>query len=243
MKITNPDKLMFFRELYETARASMDHEYENMEKWLAQYKGSNEIDASDDADGLGGAVRAKYVRNITYELIESQGSSYIPSPAVSPQMWSDRNARNAKSITTMLKNARDRLPFEEMNDIDERHSPIYGGSVWLVEWDESIVKHNTVGDVRVSCIPPNRFVGQPSIYNVQDMEYCFVTFETTKDEIERRYGVPKSKLDNTYTEEGDNDETATLYVCFYKDDNGHVCEYTWSGDTELSGRWPHLCMY
>ena len=234
MKITNPDKLMFFRELYETARASMDHEYENMEKWLAQYKGSNEIDASDDADGLGGAVRAKYVRNITYELIESQGSSYIPSPAVSPQMWSDRNARNAKSITTMLKNARDRLPFEEMNDIDERHSPIYGGSVWLVEWDESIVKHNTVGDVRVSCIPPNRFVGQPSIYNVQDMEYCFVTFETTKDEIERRYGVPKSKLDNTYTEEGDNDETATLYVCFYKDDNGHVCEYTWSGDTELS---------
>lgn len=229
MRITNPDKLLFFKELYETAREAMEEEYQNMEKNLAQYKGSAEIDSDD-----GNARRATYVRNITYELIESQVSGYIPTPAVTPQTWSDRNERNAKSIETMLKNARDRLPFEENNDIDERYSPIYGGSVWLTEWDESEIKHNTVGDVKVTCIPPNRFVGQVGIYDVPDMEYCFVTFETTKDDLVRRYGVSREKIDSTYTEEGDTDDIATLYVCYYKDDNGNVCEYAFSGDVELS---------
>ena len=228
MKIANSDKLAFFQELYETAKAAMDADFAKMEKWFEQYKGSDKIDCE-----YGPAQKAGYVRNITYELIESQVSSYIPNPSVAPQMWSDKNGRNAKSIETMLKNARDRLPFEEMNDIDERYSPIYGGSVWLVEWNEAEVRYNTVGDIRVTCIPPNRFVGQPNIYRVEDMEYCFVSFETTKDSICRRYGVKREKLDNVYTEEGDNDETATLYVCYYKDEDGNVCEYTWSGDVEL----------
>lgn len=228
MRIPSTEKVTFFRELYETARAAMEEEYANMEKWLDQYRGSKEIDCD-----YGPAMNASYVRNITYELIESQVSSYIPTPSVSPQIWSEKNERNAKSVETMLKNARDRLPFEEQNDIDERYSPIYGGSVWFVEWDESIVKHNTVGDLRVTCIPPNRFVGQPHIYSVQDLEYCFITFETTKEDIVRRYGVDREILESTFTEEGDNDETATLYVCYYKDEEGNVCEYVWSGDAEL----------
>lgn len=222
------ERLLFFRELYDSAKAALEVEYANMEKWFKQYKGDDEIDCL-----YGPAQRASYVRNITYELIESQVSSYIPNPAVSPQMWSEKNERNAKSIETMLKNARDRLSFEEQNDIDERYSPIYGGSVWLVEWDESIVKHLSVGDIKITCIPPNRFIGQPHIFSVQDMEYCFITFETTKEDIVRRYGIEMGELNDTYTEEGDTDETATLYVCYYRDEEGNVCEYVWSGDAEL----------
>lgn len=229
MKIPNEYKLIFFRELYETAKADMQSELENMTKYFEQYKGSAEIDCE-----YGPAEKAKYVRNITYELIESQVSGYIPTPAVSPRMWSEKYERNAKSVETMLKNTRDRLPFEENNDIDERYSPIYGGSVWLVEWDESIVSAKSVGDVNITCIPPNRFVGQPKIYNnIQDSEYCFISFETTKEDLIRRYDVDESVLDSTFTEEGDNDETATVYVCYYKNEDGDVCEYVWSGDAEL----------
>ena len=149
-------------------------------------------------------------------------------------MWSEQNERNAKSIETLLRNKRNELPFEKLNDIDERFNPIYGGSVWLIEWDNSITTHNTVGDVRISCLSPRRFTGQPSIYEVKDMEYCFIQFETTKEEIVRKYGVTFDVADETENDDNADDKTATLYICYYKNDAGKVCQYIWSGDTELS---------
>lgn len=219
------EKLEFFRTLYDEARAAASEVYDKLEQHLAQYKGSTKIDGSD--------VDANQVRNITYELIESQVTSYIPNPSVSARMHSERNTRNAKSIETLLRNKRDELPFEKMNDIDERYSPIYGGSVWLVEWDNSIVTHNTVGDAKVSCLSPQRFVGQPHIYDVREMEYCFITFETTKEDIVRKYGVSPTIAEDTESDESADDKTATLYVCYYKNEADKVCQYIWSGETSL----------
>lgn len=219
-------KLSFFKDLYEDARANSDVLYEKLRQHLDQYKGSRQIDGSD--------VEASQVRNVTYELVESQVTSYLPNPSVSPKMWSERNERNAKSIETLLKNKRNELPFEKLNDIDERFNPIYGGSVWLIEWDDSIITHNTVGDVRISCLSPQRFTGQPSIYDVRDMEYCFIQFETTKEEIVRKYGVSFDVADDTENDDNADDKTATLYICYYKNDKDKVCQYIWSGDTELS---------
>jgi hypothetical protein len=198
--------------------------YEAMEKHLKQYKGDPTIDNSSQ--------KALTVRNITYELIESQISSHIPAPSVKPKMWSEKNERNAKAIETTLSNKRDDLAFEKMDDIDERYNPIYGGSVWLVEWDDSIRTHNTVGDVTASCLAPKRFTGQPHIYS--DMEYCFCEFETTKDDIVRQYGVTPEVAEETESDEGTSyDKTATLYVCFYKNEDGNICQFVWSGDTTL----------
>ncbi len=218
-------KITFFQELYAEAYSASSALYEKLARHLEQYKGSDRIDGSE--------VRAAQVRNITYELVESQVTSYLPSPCVSPKMHSEKNERNAKSIETLLRNKRDELPFEKMNDMDERYSPIYGGSVWLVEWDNSITTHNSVGDIKINCLSPRRFVGQPNIYDVAEMEYCFVTFETTKEDIIRKYGVSPSVADETESEENADDKTATLYVCYYKNDEDKVCEYVWSGDTEL----------
>ena len=222
----NSTKLCFFKDLYEEARAYADELYEKLNQHAEQYKGSAKIDGSE--------VAASQVRNVTYELIESQVTSYLPNPSVSPKMWSERNERNAKSIETLLKNKRNELPFEKLNDIDERFSPIYGGSVWLVEWDNSIITHNTVGDIRVSCLSPQRFTGQPHVYEIRDMEYCFIQFETTKEEIVRKYGVPFEVADDTENDDNADDKTATLYICYYKNDRDKVCQYIWSGDTEIS---------
>lgn len=158
----------------------------------------------------------------------------MPSTAVTPEVYSERNDRNAKSIERLLKNKRNQLPFEKMNDIDERYSPIYGGSIWLVEWDNSIKTHNTVGDVKITCWSPSHFVGQPCIYDIDDMEYCFITFETTKEDLVRKYGVPIDVADDTESENGgETNETATVNVCYYKNDEDKICQYIWSGDTEL----------
>ena len=218
------NKLDFFKDLYEDALSQLGEEYEMLERHLRQYKGSKEIDGGADCT---------HVRNITYELVESQVTTYIPNPVVSPRMYNEKNERNAKSIETHLRNIRNQLPFEQMNDMDERYNPIYGGSVWLSEWDNSITTHNTVGDIKVTCLSPLKFVGQPNIYTVEDMEYCFVKFETTKEDIVRRYGVDKAIADAAETEEGDDEKTATLFVCYYKNEDDKVCEYVWSGDVEL----------
>ena len=136
IELGDQSKLTFFQSLYTEARSAAEEQYADLKKHLAQYKGSREIDDSD--------VEAKAIRNITYELVESQVTSYLPTPAVTPKMWSDKNERNAKSIETLLRNKRDELPFEKLNDMDERFNPIYGGSIWLIEWDNSITTHNSV---------------------------------------------------------------------------------------------------
>lgn len=222
-------KLVFFQDLYAEARACADEQYERLAQNYRQYKGDKKI----DGNGNEPAADASLVRNITYELIESQITTYLPNPSVTPKIYSERNERNAKSIETLLKNKRNELPFEKMNDMDERYNPIYGGSVWLIEWDNSIKTHNTVGDVKISCLNPMKFTGQPYIYDIKDMEYCFIQFETTKDDIVRKYGVSVETAKQAESENHADDKTATLYVCYYKNDDDEVCEYIWSGDTEL----------
>lgn len=220
------DRLDFFKALYQEARDKCADIHEQMQKNYDQYMGDKKIDGGEDA---------KQVRNITYELIESQVTSYIPTPAVSPECYSTARDRNAKAIETMLVAARNKLPFERLNDLDERYSTIYGGSVWLIEWDESIRTATTVGGVKVTCLPPHRFVGQPNVFEIEDMDYCFICFETTKDELVRKYGIKEALAEEAESEDiGETDEySATLIVCFYIGDKDCVCRFAWSGDTAM----------
>ena len=225
MRVDKQHKLNFFKSLYENALASASGDFENYQKWLKQYRGDLEIDDS--------GIPANTGRNITYEIIESQFSSYLPTTAVSAERYTEKTERNAKSVEKLLRNKRNKLPFEKMNDLDERYAPIYGGSVWLVEWDNSIKTHNTVGDVKVCVLSPTHFVGQPYIYEIDDMEYCFVSFETTKEDLVRKYGISEEIAEETESETGNEDETATVIVCYYKDEDDKVCQYIFSGDIEL----------
>ena len=225
-ELNGGDKLSFFQSLYTHAKSKLEESFNDLEKHWDQYKGGNAIDGEN-------AQPAKLVRNITYELIESQITGYIPTARVNTRMVSNKNTKNAEAAEKLGSVVMDRVGIEAMNDIDERYTYIYGGSIWLLEWDESIVTHNTIGDVKITCISPRNFVPQPKIFNVQDMEYCFVTFTTTKEDIVRKYGVSMELAETAATEEGDDEDTATLYVCYYKDEEGKVCEYVWSGDTEI----------
>ena len=153
-------RLDFFKNLYEESKSALQDVFEKMKQNYEQYKGSKKIDGSNE--------EATHVWNITYELTESQVTTYIPSPSVSPKMISDVTERNAKSIESLLRNKRDELSFEKMNDLDERYTYIYGGSVWLIEFDNSIVTHNSVGDIKITCLSPTHFVGQPNIYDTRD---------------------------------------------------------------------------
>ena len=216
----------FFDDLYHAARAKSADLYDELDRHFEQYCGSTALD--------GATEEASVVRNITYELIESQVSSYIPTVKVTAEALGDEGVRRARSIERLAANIRDRLPFEELNDLDERYTYVYGGSVWLVEWDNSIQTHDSVGGIKISVVPPYKFTGQPGIYNVDDMEYCFIEYDTTRDDLVRRYDVSYEVADATESDEHEDDDLATVIVCFYKNDEGKICQFIWSGDQTLA---------
>lgn len=234
MKIKNSNsesKRELFSQLYEGARIALADTLSDFDKHMAQYRGSDEIDGSSE--------RSSTVRNITYEIVESEVSSEIPYPKVDPSYHNERREKCAIAAEKLAAVLRDRLPFEALNDMDERYTYIYGGSVWYIEWDNSIRVGSEVGGVRVHCLSPLSFIPQPGICNVCDMEYCFLRFTTTRDELSRKYGVSEEDASLAEADFGFGDEesftdTVNVTVCFYKNDQGEIGQFVFSGDLTLS---------
>ena len=219
----NKSRLEYFRDLYDTALLSVSKLHSGLEKNMNQYLGSEEID---------GGESATIVRNITYELIESQISADVPVPKVDTPCYNEKRGENALTIEHLCSSIRDRLPFEEMNDRDERYTYIYGGSVWYVEWD------NPTESTTVHCLSPLSFIPQPGLTEIGDMEYCFLRFTTTRSELMRKYGITAEQSQLALCEfEYDGSfgsDTVSLVVCFYRDEDGEVGRVIFSGELLLS---------
>lgn len=219
----NKSRLEYFRDLYDTALLAVSELHSGLEKNMNQYLGSEEID---------GGESATIVRNITYELIESQISADVPVPKVDTPCYNEKRGENAVTIEHLCSSIRDRLPFEEMNDRDERYTYIYGGSVWYVEWD------NPTESTTVHCLSPLSFIPQPGLTEIGDMEYCFLRFTTTRSELMRKYGITAEQSQLALCEfEYDGSfgsDTVSLVVCFYRDEDGEVGRVIFSGELLLS---------
>ena len=221
-------RLSYFKDLYVDAKRAYSEKCAELDVYMEQYRGSDLIDGSHE--------RASTVRNITYEMIESQISSNIPPPKVDAACYSERRDRNAKSIERLLLSVRDRLPYEEMNDIDERYTYIYGSSIWYAEWDNSQALAKEIGAVRLYCLSPKSFIPQPSVTSVEDMEYCFLEFISSIGELTRKYSVSPedtSLLDFDCTGSGGENDTVRIVIAFYRDENGEVGKFVFSGDLIL----------
>ena len=168
--------LEYWRGLYESALLADAERLDSMERNMRQYLGTDEIDGSGE--------RALTVRNITYELVESQVDPDIPLPKTDAAFYTEKRDRNARAVERLCASVRDKLPFEAMNDADERYTYVYGASVWYVEWDGA-----SADEISIQCLSPTDFIGQPGIYEVENMDYCFLRFTTTRSELGRKYGI------------------------------------------------------
>lgn len=208
-----------------SARDAYGEKLSLLERHMNQYKGSKEID---------GGESATTVRNITYEIIESQISSDIPSPKVDPACYSEVRTRRAESIERLLSSLRDRLPYEELNDVDERYTYIYGASVWYAEWDDTIRHGRERGGVRLQVVSPTSFIPQPDVARLEDMDYCFITLETSEGELCRKWGATEEELALAEHLIGGGDTDGVLVtVAFYKDPDGEVGKLVFSGELLL----------
>lgn len=133
----------------------------DMDQREKRYNGGRTLSplVEGDTKRNGQPKKTSHVRNIIFENIESQVSSTIPQPKVTPRRKKDE--RLANIIEHFLRNELDRLPFETINDMAERTVPIQGGTGFLVEWDNTKRTHSTVGEIAVTLLHPKQFGPQP----------------------------------------------------------------------------------
>ena len=216
------------------ARQEYQHALDKMDESEALYRGTHKIDRvkgskADPKD-------ATTVRNVVAEIIEAEVSSDIPTPKVAPQHQEDEQL--AKIIEDYLRDEIDRLPFERINDQDERTTPVHGGDLFLVEWDNTAMTHTTRGALSVSLLHPKQFIPQPGVYEIPDMDYFFIQLAQTKDYIKSKYGVDVS----TESEEQPDargfdkptvDDLVTENIGYFKNKDGGIGRVSWCNDILL----------
>lgn len=184
------------------------------------------------------AKKAYHVRNICAEMIESQVDANVPAPKVTARRKEDEPL--AKIIEDMLNDELNRMPFETYNDIMERTVPIQGGSYFLLEWDNALRTHDTIGELTCMVIHPKQIVPQDGVFTcVEDMDYIILKLPQTKEDIKRRYNVDVSQEAEEEPEirgwEGESSAPGlvTQYVAYYRNEDGGIGLFSWVNDTIL----------
>ena len=233
-------KLVTWQQRLADSNAEYSTEYARMDERERVYNGDNVIKplVPGDTRRDGGPRKTSHVRNIVFENIETQVSSTIPQPKVTPRRKEDEKL--AEIIEHFLRNELNRLPFEDINDLAERTVPIQGGVAFLVEWDNRERTHDTVGTQVVRMLHPKQLAPQPGIYTgVEDMDWIIVKIPTTKGAILREYGIrvdAESESEpgvRSPDGEGTAEEAVTRYVGYEKNPKGGINRYCWVNDIPL----------
>lgn len=233
-KIKNPEaskKLKEWQSKYENAKIKYADSLNVMSTYENYYEGDKEIKSP-----RGGVApkRAINVRNIVYELIESQVDVSVPMPKVTA--IHEEDAEQARKIQQFLENETRSLGFSALNDLQERVVPIQGGDFFLVEWDNTKGYHCTLGDLAISTIHPRQVIPQPGVIEVEKMDYIFTRSSQTKEYVKRRFGKDVSDEDETDSdirEEVVTDDIVTVVTAYYKNEKGGIGLFRWCGDVVL----------
>jgi len=178
------EKLGIWRERLSVGDAAYAPEVAKMNEREAVFRGSDVLSplVPGDTQEDGRPKRTSHVRNIVFENIESQISSEILQPKVTPRRKGDERLANV--IEHFIRNELDRLPFETINDMAERTVPIQGGVGYLCDWDHRKRSFDHMGEFALSLLHPKQFVPQPGVYtDVEDMDWFIVKVPTTKSPL------------------------------------------------------------
>lgn len=229
MKNGKKKRLEFWQDRVQQNKAAWESERAKMDHREALYKGNRELRPLVKGDKL---AETGHVWNIVAENIESIINSTIPLPKVTARRTQDKE--RALIVEHMLLNEIDRLPMEELNDMQERTVPIQGGTGFLVEWD------NALGEVSVRDVHPKLLIPQDGVYrSVDDMDFFAMMLPQTRESIRRQYGVDVSQEGESDPEAKGAGETGTAqdmvtqYVVYYKNDQGGIGKISWVNDVLL----------
>ena len=224
-------KLNHWKRKYEEAKSRYSDELAKMREYENLYNGDRAVNRNPN-EGFGKAKKVSInVRNIVYELIESQVDSSIPMPKVTP--IHEEDGELAKIIEIALQNEIRRLHFNVLNDKSERTVPIQGGDFIHVEWDNNKGYHCTIGGISVSERHPRSVIPQPGVTEIEEMDYIFVLIPQTKEFVKRKYGVDVSQASDTEiqlkadTKRDENEDIVTVIKCYYRNSDGTIGLFSW----------------
>jgi len=225
-----------WRSRLETSRIAYSSTLREIAKNQGVYEGTREVNGNPNSN-IPAKDLAINVRNITYELIESQVDSSIPMPKVTALHEGDEEL--AKKIEKALVNKVKILRLSIINDLMERNVPVQGGDFFLVEWDNNLGFHANYGDVNVREVEPKQIIPQPGVSNIEEMDYIFVQVAQTKQAVKEKYGVDVSDAEEEYKEirdaEGNSSldtDLVTVNTVYYKND-GKIGRFVWVDDYTL----------
>lgn len=234
-KITEPKesmKLESWKRKYEAAKMAYSSELSKMDTFDALYDGNRSVNGNPNSKKQPSKVSVN-VRNITYELIESQVDSSIPMPKVTP--IHEEDADLAKIIEQALMNEIRLLKFNEINDMQERTVPTQGGDFMHVEWDNTKGFHCNIGGLSVSERHPRCVIPQPGTTDIDSMDYIFVLIAQTKGYVKRKYNVDvkdafETEKDIRVNSDQSDTDMVTIIKTYYRNEKGGIGLFTWCDD-------------
>ncbi len=236
-KVKNPEtnkKLMNWQQKYEVAKSKYSDVLAVMEEFEKYYEGTRTVKANPNKSDGYAQKQAINVRNIVYELIESQVDTSVPMPKVTAIHSEDADL--AKKIEQFLENEIRFLNFKSMNDLQERIVPTQGGDFFLVEWDNSKGFHCNIGDLAVSTVHPRSVIPQPGVTDVEKMDYIFTRTSQTKEYVKRRFDKDVSEEEETDLDIRNGvatEDIVTVITAYYKNTKGGIGLFRWCGDVVL----------
>lgn len=235
------NRLRLWQDRLTAAEKAIEDERARMSKREKLYEGDHTIYGTGgrvQTGGEGGVREATHVRNVCFEMVETQVDSNIPSPKVTAVRPEDEGL--ADIVENLLRDVMDRLPMERINDEGERISPVQGGHGLLVDWLDSISGRDWLGDLRVQLVHPRCIVPQAGVYQVADMDWVFLKTPQTKRQLRVSYGVElddENESDPETRRLGDGpdstDEIVTMVTAYYRNKDGGIGRLRWVNDTVL----------
>ena len=226
-------KLEEWKSKYQKSKDAYTEQLNRMQNQNRLYNGDDFTRKAKNKGGGEATKKSENVRNIVYELLETECNPSIPMPKVTAVHEEDRE--QAKIIEKMLENELRTLRFSEMNDLSERTTIIQGGDWYHTEWDSRKGNHCTTGGLEVKERSPEDVIPQAGVPNPDELDYVFLKLSMTKAAVKRAYGVDVEDETNTEVEnkEETNDELVTVIKTYYRADNGDIGIFTWCGNTVL----------
>ena len=221
------DELIRWQEKYQEAYDNYSGVLANGKDNEAAYDGSRKIKSPDGSDAK---KQGSVSRKMCFELTETQADIQIPMPRVISKRGVEERAI---MIENVIRTQIDEMNMEEIVDEQARLTPIWGGSIFMLEWDNTYRDSFGVGRLSLKNLHPSQVIPQPGVYKLDEMDYLFITFEQTKDYIKRTYGVEVE-------EEGDENKDGEQYehmrthvYCYYRNEEGKIGLISWVGNTKV----------
>lgn len=229
-KKTDGAKLELWKKRLSDAQAGYSDTLNAIRKNEALYDGTKEVDGNPNSAARP-TKKATSMRNIICELIDAQVDVSIPYPKVTAMHEEDDEL--AQKIEDFLKNEVERMRLQTENDKDERITPTCGFDLFGVDWDSAQKTHTSNGALDVSIIHPKKFLPQPGVSEIADMDWYIVRYAMTKRKVKEQWGVDVSdeeEEDKTLREEGATEDLVTLNVAYYRAKDG-IGKFSWVCDT------------